>query len=88
MSLKQFVSHENRVRAFMGQPQLDVNTLSSDEARLLYLKLDSNMSPEILHQDGERSPAEARRYAALYRAAFAELRALGHTPPSCLYNLV
>ena len=88
MSLKQFIAHENRMRVFFKEPPLDAETLTHDEATKLYQRLDSNMSPEVLHADGERSAAAARALAKMYRQAFADLKAKGFTPPAQLYNLV
>lgn len=88
MSLKQFIEQENRMRVFFKEPPLDPETLTHDEATKLFQRLDSNMSLEVLHADGERPASQARALAKMYTAAFKELRARGFTPPATLYNLV
>jgi hypothetical protein len=87
MSLKQFVEQENRFRVFFKEPALDPETLTHDEATLLYRKIDSQLSPESLFQDGERRGAAAAKVKRMLLAAFQDLKAKGFTPPAPLYNI-
>jgi hypothetical protein len=87
MSLKQFIEVENRRRAVLKEPALDADQLTVADATRLFQRLDSNMSPEVLHADGERSAADARGLARMYKKAFADLKARGFTPLVQLYNI-
>jgi hypothetical protein len=87
MSLKQFIEQENKMRAFFKETPLDADKLTQEDATKLFQRLDSNMSPEHLHADGERKPADARRLAKMYTQAFADLRAKGFAVPTQLYNM-
>lgn len=85
MSLKQFIAEQNRVAGFFNEPQIDINKITDEQAQKMFSRLDSNMSPEHLHMDGERSAAQARKFAKIYTDAFNELKAKGFTPRCKLY---
>lgn len=87
MSLQQFVQDENRMAALFNKPVIDINNITQEQAEQMFQRLDSNMSPECLYADGERSKAAAARLAKIYRKAFEELMAKGFTPKATLYNL-
>jgi malate synthase len=86
MSLKQFIESENRLRAYFKEAPLDADKLTQEDATRLFQRLDSNMSPEHLHADGERPAAQARALDKMYRQAFTDLKAKGFTAPVQLYN--
>ena len=71
------IEGENRVAKYFNDPLIDINALTKEDAKRLQSRLESNLSPEVLYQDGERSHAEAMRYQRLYIAAQAELKNTG-----------
>jgi len=88
MSLLKFVTDHNTMdQIFGGKDQWTV-TPTPEMAQQMFSRLDSNMSPEALFADGERPRAQANRLAKEYRAAWADLLALGHKPQGQFYNMV
>lgn len=87
MSLQAFIDQENRMATFMGLPQIDPNNIDDAKAQEMFQRLDSNLSPEALYQDGERPRAQAAKLAKLYKAAITELKAKGFTPKREMYNV-
>lgn len=86
MSLAKFIEQQNRMAKFFKTPEININTITDEQAQAMFKRLDSYMSPEVLHCDGERSAAEARKFAALYTQAFKDLKAKGFTPKVTLYT--
>jgi len=76
-ALQHYVSRENRFRAAMSGamgPQLD---LEQKKDRLKVARMiDSELSPENLHADGELSPREAQERYTYLAAAAHDLMAL------------
>lgn len=66
--LKEFVNRENNWSKLFGEKPLDLNS-AADRKRIAN-KIDSCLSPENLHCDGEISAAEAnRKFRFLTKAA-------------------
>jgi hypothetical protein len=87
MSLKALVDQHNRMDAlFGGKDQWSV-TPDAKMAQEMFKRLDSNLSPEVIYQDGERCGAAALKFKAQQLAAIRALEALGFTPVEAMYNL-
>jgi len=84
-NIKQYIAQRNLWSKFTGNAQIDVNQLTQANINDLAWSLDTEMSPELLHCDGEISAAQARKKARHYTSAFKELKLLaqdaGHTVP-------
>lgn len=87
MSLKAFIDRENKMLAFMGLPQIEIDKIDDVAAQKLFQSLDSAMSPEALFMDGERTRAQAAKFEKMYKAAWAELKAKGFLPKGAVYNM-
>ena len=81
MSLKKFIEEENsfatKFPSLKGMPTYDIDALTDKEAQKMFARLDNHLSPENLHQDGERTAAKAERYRKLYTAAIKDLQKKG-----------
>ena len=55
---------------------INIGNMTKQDVALIASDLDSNMSPENLHCDGEISPAQARAKAKYYRSVWKELTAV------------
>ena len=71
-TLKQFIQDNNRWIALFGNPAMTF-PLTQQDADELARTLDSKLSPENLHCDGEISPAEAQRKYRFYATVYKEL---------------
>jgi len=73
-AIEQYLDQKNQWRKIFGEQPLSL--MSSADAQKIADMLDSDLSPENLHCDGEITAAQARtKYNFLTRAA-SELRAL------------
>jgi hypothetical protein len=72
--LDQYVEQENRWRAIFGQPPYDLT--KSEDRQALAARIDSQLSPENLHCDGEASPQHVRIMYKRLTTAAEELRKL------------
>lgn len=88
MSLTTFIASENKILAFMNQPQVDIDKIDDAAAQKIFMRLDISMSPEALYRDGERPKSEANKLAKIYKAAWEELKKKGFTPKGTYYNMV
>ena len=73
-TLKKFINDNNGWIAIFGNPQMTFPLTQSNVDDLLNT-LDSNLSPENLHCDGEISHAEAMRKYRFYATVARELEA-------------
>jgi len=88
MSLKALIDNHNKMDAmFFGGKDQWPNPPTAQIAQTMFQRLDSNLSPEVVYQDGERRGAAAQKFAAQQHKAIAELKALGFTPIERMYNL-
>jgi len=87
MSLKAFVAQENKFNAIFGMEQVDLKTLDQASANKLFQRLDSNLSPEALTCDGERSRAQVQKFYKMYTAAIADLMKMGYKPTEKMYSI-
>lgn len=87
MSLKKLVDAHNRtdMAFFGGKDQWSV-TPDAKMAQDMFSRLDSNLSPEVIYQDGERRGAKAQAFKAEQLKALEELKALGFSPTREMYN--
>jgi hypothetical protein len=76
-SLDQFVARENQFARIFGQAPLKI-TKAQDRQTIAEL-IDSRLSPENLHCDGEISAAEARRKYEFLAQAARQLQAIDST---------
>ena len=88
-TLQHFIQQENATRRLFKRPEwpMDVRSLTQKQADEIFQSLDSNMSPEHLHMDGEISAAQARKRAKIFRGAFDELCSAGFQPSERLWCL-
>jgi len=82
MSLKTFLNQENPIAKMFGDEVIDINDITTKQAKSLFYKLDGNMSPENLHMDGEISASQARARAKVFMGAVADLEKLGFAKPA------
>lgn len=62
MSIRNLISiikHVNWMRSYEEEDPIDINNLTQEDANTLYEHIDSGLSPENLHCDGEISDSEA-----------------------------
>ena len=71
-TLQKFIDDNNRWIAIFGKPARQFPLTQADVTDILQT-LDSNLSPENLHCDGEISVAEANRKYRFYAAVAREL---------------
>jgi hypothetical protein len=75
--LEQYLEQKNRWQKFFNYRPLSLDNQQDRQA--LARGIDSALSPENLHQDGEASPADARREYKRLTAVAKELKALDPT---------
>jgi hypothetical protein len=85
--LRVFVEQENQLRSIFNRPVYYLNALSAEDVEGLFMRLDSNLSPEVLHRDGEAKKSEVIRNRKLYRGAIQDLLSMGFKPSRELYNI-
>jgi Holliday junction resolvasome RuvABC DNA-binding subunit len=87
MSLKTLVEQHNRMdRLFGGKDQWST-TPDAKMAQAMFRRLDSNLSPEVVYQDGERRGAAAQKFSKAQHEAIKDLKALGFAPVEQMYNV-
>ena len=87
-NLRTVINTENSLQALFGQGEpIDIDNLDQKDADLLFQRLDSNLSPEVLTCDGERPVSQQRTLYKQYTHAIAELKALGFQPSAAMYNV-
>ena len=74
MSLQSFIDQKNIFRKLLGEKEFSLHSLKQEDVDWLAGAIDSAMSPENLHCDGEISYAAAMRKARELRAVFNELK--------------
>ncbi len=83
MSLQSEVDRMNFMAKHFGEPEIDINSLSDDDAQNIYQRIDSGLSPENLHCDGEISRSAAQAKYRSYMCAVKQLDKLGFTARDC-----
>jgi hypothetical protein len=78
-NIRRYIAERNLWRKFADRPWIDVDNLTQQNVNDLAMSLDSEMSPENLHCDGEISAAQARKKARAIKGAFYELTLLATT---------
>jgi len=75
-TLEQYVDQHNSWNKIFDQNHVDVdiNTMTKTQGDMLISKLDSEMSPENLHCDGEISHAQAQQKFDYYTGVFEDLK--------------
>ena len=71
-NLKKFIDDQNMWGSFFNTPEIRF-PLSQQQVNDLARSLDSKLSPENLHCDGEISVAEANRKYCFYASVYREL---------------
>ena len=88
MSLKVIVAeHNNMDNMFFGGKDQWSEKPTPEMAQVMFKRIDSNLSPEVVYMDGERKGAAAKKFADKQRAAAKDLEALGFKPEGEMYNL-
>jgi hypothetical protein len=80
-SLDQFVARENQFARIFGNRTLSIR--NAQDRRTIAELIDSRLSPENLHCDGEISAAEARRKYQFLAQAARQLMAVDSTVKIC-----
>ena len=80
-TLAKFVAEQNKLNAFWDPAAVgvDVKTLTAEQAQALYDRLQTEMSPEVLHMDGERRGAKLAARKTLIYGSYKDLMALVET---------
>lgn len=87
IALQEVIDRTNLFRSFRDLPNLEIDTLTTDDANDLYQQIDCQMSPENLHCDGEISLAQARKKARALLSAADTLQSLGFAIPNDCYEI-
>jgi len=83
MSLQNEIDQMNFWAKVTDKPEMDINSLSDDDAQKLYQSIDSGLSPENLHCDGEISRSAAQSKYRSYMKAIKELNKRGFVARDC-----
>ena len=73
-NLMNFVDGLNSWKLMFGTPEITY-PLTQADCNTIAQELDIRLSPEHLHMDGERSPAEAQKLYKQYSKVYEELNA-------------
>jgi hypothetical protein len=72
--LDKYLAMKNQMRVLFKQPQINLGMRNRKEtAEEIFKMLECDLSPENLHCDGERPPAQAYALEAMYNKAWKEL---------------
>lgn len=74
-NLENYIKNYNTLQEIFGFPRLETPS-NFEEAKPLFRKLATDLSPENLHRDGEASRAEVDARRALIKGAWADLEAI------------
>jgi hypothetical protein len=83
MSLQKQIDEMNWWSKAKGRPEMDINSLSDDDAQKIYIHIDTGLSPENLHCDGEISRSAAQAKYRKYMSAIKELNKRGFIARDC-----
>jgi len=83
MSLQNEIDEMNLWARLKGNPEMDINSLSVKEAQSIYIHIDTGLSPENLHCDGEISRSAAQAKYRAYHNAIKELNKRGFQAQDC-----
>jgi len=87
-ALKQMIDEANWWVKLSGKgKELAIDTLTQEDANNIFHKIDSGLSPENLHCDGEISRAQAQAKYNMYMDAVQELVDMGFNIPNDVYEL-
>lgn len=86
MSLKALVEHNNSLNKLMGSGEDWTIPPTQAMAQQMFKRLDSNLSPEVIFQDGERRGAAAKKFQQQQLTAIKELKEMGFEPEGQMYN--
>ena len=85
MSLEQIVQEHNIFAKLFREEPMDCRHLTQTQATKLYYRIDSDLSPEHLHCDGEISAAQAMKRKLVLDKAVRDLDDRGFARPQDLY---
>lgn len=83
MSLKKLIEQQNKVKAIFGLPAFS-NPITTDDCDKLFQILEGQLSPEVLHCDGEITAAAARKKYVSFVAAWKELETIQGAQRICM----
>lgn len=83
MSLQKQIDEMNWWANLKDKPEMDINSLSNEEAQSIYIHIDTGLSPENLCCDGEISRAAANVKYRAYQSAIKELNKRGFVAEDC-----
>lgn len=86
-NLENIIERVNFFRSFNEEPEMSIDTLTDKDAHSIYMHIDSGLSPEHLHCDGEISAAEARAKYNNYMGAVRELQKMGFAVPDDCWEI-
>jgi len=82
-ALQKQIDQMNFWAKMTDKPLMEINSLSNEDAQELYQRIDSGLSPENLHCDGEISRSAAQAKYRSYMSAVKQLNKLGFVAQDC-----
>ena len=86
-ALETVAARINLFREFQNKELIDIDNLTREDADALFNQIDSMMSPENLHCDGEISITAARKKARALESAIKTLLDMGFNIPDSCYEI-
>lgn len=86
-ALQNIIDQQNFWAKHRNEPEMDIATLSVEQANSLYETIDCGLSPENLHCDGEISRSQAMAKYRNYMQAVKELVRLGFAVPKDCWEI-
>lgn len=86
-ALKKIIDQQNFWRKFREQDELNIDTLTVEQANDLYEGIDIGLSPENLRCDGEITRTQAMAKYRNYMQAVKELQKRGFAVPEDCYEI-
>jgi len=86
-ALQAIIKQQNFWSKLREEPEVEMDTLTIDQANSLYETIDMGLSPENLHCDGEITRAQAQQKYNQYMQAIKELKKRGFAVPKDLYEI-
>lgn len=86
-ALQKIIDNVNFWAKHSDKPVMNIDDLSEDNANALFETIDSGLSPENLHCDGEITRAQATKKFNTYMQAVKELRKRGFAIPNDCYEI-
>lgn len=86
-ALQNIIDQQNFWAKISNKPEVNIDTLTAEQAEDIYETIDCGLSPENLHCDGEISRSAAMKKYNTYMQAVKELKRMGHPVPNTCYEI-